>query len=238
MRKAAKLIDDLLVADGIVEILLEPFLGPSRCDFHEPVEVLDRTTLHLGILRVLEGQVEKRTLDRTKPGVLTSHDRRLRQGESPFVARERLSSFPVDIACELVQHQDQRQSAARISRPVVSTSRKSGSHVQRESLADLRIEAWVRPPPLFRNGLGWHPFRVELAEPEDQDGLGGVGLHATSRSPRVSPRTHDEVARFAAQPRARSTRATSSSRVRVQRLVLRRLWSEIVARTLADDVER
>ena len=108
-------------------------------------------------LAVHEGQVGKRTLRHGQRGVVRARHHFLCQGKRQRVARKSARIVPVDVARELVEHDDFRQTPARRGAPGRQLAALGRLQKGAKALGDARVQGSV---------FGEMLLRCELAKPE------------------------------------------------------------------------
>ena len=130
MGKAAEALDDVAVVSGVVRES-DVFLAPGRRDLgRKPLERARTESLQREIFGVLERQVEERALCGNQGTVRSLLDAGNREPLRRQVLRECGCGATVDVARELVEHDDERNPAARRRGPLRVQLAASGAPVQ------------------------------------------------------------------------------------------------------------
>ena len=147
MRVAAKALEDVLVQALKAQVVFKPRLIKQQQGLR-----VDRQRL-----AVHEGQVDKRTLRHGQRGVVRARHHFLCQGKRQRVARKSARIVPVDVARELVEHDDFRQTPARRGAPGRQLAALGRLQKGAKALGDARVQGSV---------FGEMLLRCELAKPE------------------------------------------------------------------------
>lgn len=176
MRKAAEAIDDRLMSDCVTRPLP---IAQAR-------NQLDRISLILAILAVLEWHVQKQPLRLRQTSVGAPSDRRSGQTSRDGIGSERLRRTPEEVTGELIEDDHGGQQRAWSLRETAAVSNELS--VQREeTAADPRVDAIILGKPMrlaqlvkpeFENGghprrFGWRAARMRVWHRAPVDGQSG-----------------------------------------------------------------
>jgi hypothetical protein len=150
------------IAAGRLDVRLGGDIG---CELPHQREAL---LLVIELLAVLERHVEEQSLDRCELAVVPAREAVERQASRLLIRLVGPRIAAMDVAAELVEHDDERDAAACALGPVGELSGFGGGERGSEALADLGVETRVlAPPQCVRAG-------VVGRKPEFQDGVGGA----------------------------------------------------------------
>jgi len=169
MREPAEAGDDVVVALGVVEKTLVILAPRGRDCAAEAPEGFDRQALQRDVLGVLERQVEERAGGRDEAAVERRGDAVGGETLRRRVLREGRAAIPVNVARELIEHDDEREPAARVLCPVRLELAAGSALVKRSEALAYRgvVPAAVAEPHLALRGIQ-RAVGAARAEPEVQ----------------------------------------------------------------------
>jgi len=113
MRKAAKARDDVVVANGEVEIFVKGWLLLSADKRNQLSEIFYGALLMLNRFGMLERQIKKHSFNRSKLQIQSLIDSIDAQRQSFRVISKSARRIPINVSRKLIGKQNQRQSAGR-----------------------------------------------------------------------------------------------------------------------------
>src|SRR5215468_8802508 len=124
--KAPEAHDDLLMAQGVLH-RIEGALALGSAMFLGPApEEGNRTDLILGILAMLERQVEEAPSIESRAPIKTAVDGRSGRGSGAYIAGKGSQRSAMDVAWELVEQQHERERAVDRAHPIVEIADARG----------------------------------------------------------------------------------------------------------------
>ncbi len=183
MRKSPELLDDRLVALGVLDESLEAIAELCRSPQSEAPKRRNALRLGFAILGVLEGEIEEGRFHWMQPAVHLTREGFAGCGEGDRIVRERPGSSAVEVSRKLVEDDHQRQGRPLPSGPFGEFTVLRSIRKRPESFPDQVIETRFRCKPMqakVGNRLGI--FEI-VPEPGFQYGIGvrSHGSFDTSR---------------------------------------------------------
>jgi len=169
MGKSAKPFDHIVMATGVIKEVLETRAFMRRQAGHQPLEQVYAVPLQHRILRMFERHIGKDALHRRELLVVAAGNAVEREHLRGRIGGPRTCIVAVEVAAELIKHDQQRQPTLGRLRPVIEIAAPCGVQRVAKAGADGRIKGVVALIPM-RLGI--------VGEPEIQHVRGG--RHARS----------------------------------------------------------